>query len=58
MLLDASGREITRRKQYGLTRGPSEYVLVQPAAALEMLPDAIGSDRIQIDDDDEGITSE
>lgn len=59
MLLDHTGREIVRRKQYGLTRGPHEYQLAEPTAQLvdyagdELDVDAFGYLIPEADDDDE-----
>jgi hypothetical protein len=57
VLYDHAGRAIVRRKQYGLTRGPIEYVLADPPPAADVeLCDAIGSHTLdEPDDDDEGI---
>jgi len=41
VLLDPYGRELVRRKQYGLVTGPLEYVLADPPAARQLV-DAIG----------------
>ena len=54
MLFDADGRAIVRRKEYGLTRGPRDYVLAEPPSGE--LVDAIGNtflpeEEEEIDDD-------
>ena len=62
LLLDSSGRAIVRRKHYGLTRGPAEYILADPPQAGELATaDVIGSaflpaEEEELDDDDSGPT--
>lgn len=53
MILDPHGRALTRRKHFGFTRGPREYVLADPEPVAELeLCDAIGTEHIPVPGDE------